>query len=91
MALLSSIFALESFGASAAFSAVLLPTKRRFGCLWTGVGSSGIPSSVEGPKFVAARSSSMFVARKWCFGKGDVMASINCGANILHHSRRFLG
>jgi len=66
----SSIFALASVGCSwLVLSAALLPTKRRFGCFCTVTGSSGIPSSTSGPRFVAALSSSILcegtVARSW--------------------------
>lgn len=40
--------------------AVFLPTKRRLGCLGTAGTSSGTPSSAAGPRFVCARSSSIF-------------------------------
>lgn len=45
------------------FSAVFRPTNRLFGCLGTVVGSSSMPSSAEGPRFVAARSSSIQACR----------------------------
>jgi hypothetical protein len=59
IALESSIFAFGSRDLLAAVSAVLLPTKRRLGCFGTAAGSSGIPSSADGPRFVAALSSSI--------------------------------
>jgi hypothetical protein len=72
IALESSMFALGSANLPAtAASAVLLPTKRRFGCRGTTTGSSGTPSSAKGPKLVAALSSSIVVRAKFeCCGAG---------------------
>ena len=61
MALESSMFAFGSAGCSELFSAVFLPTNLLLGCLGTGAGSSTIPSSQSGPRFVAKRSSSIVV------------------------------
>ena len=53
------MFAFGSAGCSELFSAVFLPTNLLLGCLDTGTGSSTIPSSKSGPRFVAKRSSSI--------------------------------
>lgn len=55
------MFALGSAGCSPLFSAVFLPTNLLFGCLGTAAGSSTIPSSTSGPRFVATRSSSILL------------------------------
>lgn len=51
---------------SFAFSAVFRPTKRRFGCLVAGTASSAMSWSASGPRFVAARSSSMLPTVRVC-------------------------
>jgi hypothetical protein len=53
------MFAFGSACCSSAFSAVFLPTKRLFGNCCAATGSSEIPASTSGPRFVAALSSSM--------------------------------
>lgn len=59
MTLLSSIFAFGSAGALGFAVAAFLPTNRRFGCFGVTAGSAVMPSSVDGPRFVAALSSSI--------------------------------
>lgn len=59
MALESSMFAFGSACCSSPLSAVFLPTNLRLGCFAATDGSSDMFSSTSGPRFVAARSSSM--------------------------------
>lgn len=76
------MLALGSVGCdAAALSAALRPTKRRLGCRGTTVGSSGMVSSGDGPRFVASLSSSMVAllrgasemcSRCWKCGVGDL-------------------
>lgn len=74
MALESSMLALGSACCSPPLSAVFLPTNRRRGCLGTAAGSSAIASSTSGPRFVAARSSSIVVGERAHSGvKWDAM------------------
>lgn len=73
MAFESSMLALGSGDLLGVASAVLLPTNRRLGCFGTATGSSAILSSADGPRFVAALSSSMLARRVVaCRARGGV-------------------